>query len=228
MHAVNDGWADFDAGARPRFTDPRGPFVEFPGKHFFFNNDTIADAVANQIEEFVTGARRVPSNDRALATVLFTDIVGSTERLVWLVIAPGATWLPLITTSSGLSSMFTADVRSTLPVTASSRPSTGLGALSPARRSVIDRLWPVGLDIRAGVHTGECELVNDKVGGIAVHVGARIAALAGPREVLVSSTVKDLTAGSGITLTITASAHLGVSLNNGTCTAWSAVGDRNQ
>jgi class 3 adenylate cyclase len=198
MHAVNDGWAHVDAGRDLASRIAGARFVEFPGKHFFFHNDTIVDAVASEIEEFVTGARRIPSNDRALATVLFTDIVGSTERLVSV---GDRAWRELVASHHDI-------IRAELDVYRGREVDNagdgffatfdGPGRAVACARSVIDRLSPVGLDIRAGVHTGECEVVNNKVGGIAVHVGARIAALAGPREVLVSSTVKDLTAGSGI------------------------------
>lgn len=228
MHAVNDGWAEFDAGRDLALRIPGARFLEFPGKHFFFNNDKTAEAVATQIEEFLTGARRVPSNDRALATVLFTDIVGSTERLVSV---GDRAWRDLVASHHDI-------IRAELDVYRGREVDTagdgffatfdGPGRAVACARSVIDRLWPVGLDIRAGVHTGECEIINDKVGGIAVHVGARIAALAGPREVLVSSTVKDLTAGSGITFE-----DYGECALKGIPEHWHlyrvvAVGDRNQ
>jgi class 3 adenylate cyclase len=75
----------------------------------------------------------------------------------------------------------------------------GPGRAVACARLILEELQPLGIDIRAGVHTGECEIIGEKVGGIAVHIGARVAALAGPSEILVSSTVKDLTAGSDLT-----------------------------
>ena len=146
----------------------------------------------------MTGAHHRPEPDRTLATVMFTDIVGSTERAAQL---GDRQWRELLNNYYGT-------VRKEL-VTFRGREvdSAGDGLFAtfdgPARAircacSVREKLRPFGLQVRTGLHTGECELIGDKVGGIAVHIGARVSSAANPDEVLVSSTVKDLVAGSGI------------------------------
>ena len=136
--------------------------------------------------------------DRVLATVLCTDIVGSTQRAGEL---GDRRWRELLEAHEAV-------VRAELARYGGREVDTaGDGFLAtfdgPARAiraagAIRDSVRSLGLELRAGLHTGECELANGKVRGIAVHTGARVAALAGPREVLVSSTVRDLVAGSGI------------------------------
>jgi class 3 adenylate cyclase len=148
-----------------------------------------------------TGTHHRPEPDRVLATVMFTDIVGSTERAAAL---GDLRWREL------LNSYYT-KVRKELSAFRGREVNTaGDGLLAvfdgPARaircaHSVRERVRPLGLQIRAALHTGEIELIGDDVGGIAVHIGARVAAMAGPDEVLSSSTVRDLVAGSGIAFT---------------------------
>src|SRR2546426_11263255 len=145
-----------------------------------------------------TGGRRGPEPDRRLAPVLFTDIVGSTEGAAEL---GDRRWRELLEAQH-------AAVRHELERWRGRELDTaGDGFLAsfdgPARGircalAACQAVRPLGLEIRAGLHTGECELVGQKLEGIAVHTGARVAALAGPGEVLVSSTVKDLVAGAGI------------------------------
>jgi class 3 adenylate cyclase len=157
-----------------------------------------ADALLDEVEHFVTGVRRAPAADRVLATVLFTDIVDSTRRAVE---AGDRAWSDLLQRHHAV-------VRSELERFRGREVDTaGDGFLAtfdgPARAvrcavSAADAVRPLGLEIRAGVHTGEVEVVGDDVRGIAVHTGARIASLAGPGEVLVSRTLVDLTAGSGL------------------------------
>jgi len=135
---------------------------------------------------------------RVLATVLFTDLVGSTERAVAL---GDRAWRDLVEPHH-------ATIRRLLVRYRGSEVDTaGDGFFAtfdgPARgvrcaQAIVDAVNSLGLQVRAGVHTGEVETINDKVGGVAVNIGARIAGVAGPGEVLVSSTVKDLTAGSGV------------------------------
>jgi len=135
---------------------------------------------------------------RVLATVLFTDLVGSTERAVAL---GDRAWRDLVEPHH-------ATIRRLLVRYRGSEVDTaGDGFFAtfdgPARgvrcaQAIVDAVNLLGLEVRAGVHTGEVETINDKVGGVAVNIGARIAGVAGPGEVLVSSTVKDLTAGSGV------------------------------
>ena len=175
---------------------PGAKFVELPGRDLAWGED--ADAIVDEIEEFLTGVRHGPEPDRVLATVLFTDIVGSTEKAATL---GDRRWRDLLEGHHTLVRRELARFRGREIDT------SGDGFLAtfdgPARavrcaRAVSDGVRALGLDVRAGVHTGEIELVNDKVSGLAVHIGARVAATAGPGEVLVSSTVKDLVAGSGL------------------------------
>jgi class 3 adenylate cyclase len=150
------------------------------------------------VEEFLTGARPTSVSDRLLATVLFTDIVGSTEHVARL---GDREWRGQLDRHDAL-------VRENLRLFRGREISTaGDGFFAtfdgPARaiqcaQAIIDEARALGIDVRAGVHTGECEVRGDDLGGIAVHIGARVAALAAAGEVLATSTVKDLVAGSGI------------------------------
>jgi len=176
---------------------PGARLVELDGiDHLPFLGDS--DAIVEETEEFLTGARHVAEPERALATVMFTDIVGSTERAAEL---GDARWRDLLRRHDELTAQRIERARGR------KIKSTGDGVLAtfdgPARAircagALIGDLERDGIEIRAGIHTGECELLGGDVAGVAVHIGARIAALAGSREVLVSSTVKDLVAGSQI------------------------------
>jgi class 3 adenylate cyclase/pimeloyl-ACP methyl ester carboxylesterase len=179
---------------------PNARYVQVPGEGpFWFGQE---DAIADEIQHFLTGVRRAVVSDRVLATVLFTDIVGSTERAAEL--GDGA-WRSLLERHDGLVREEVERHRGRFV------KSLGDGALAvfdgPSRAissatAIRDRIRDLELDIRAGLHTGECELLSgDDVGGLAVHIGARVSSLAGPGEVLVSSTVRDLIVGSGQTLT---------------------------
>jgi pimeloyl-ACP methyl ester carboxylesterase len=157
-----------------------------------------ADAILEEVQEFLTGVRTLPDHDRVLATVLFTDIVGSTDRASGL---GDRKWKELLERHHELTRQALGAFRGVEVGT------TGDGFLAtfdgPARaircaEAIVDAVRGIGLEVRAGIHTGEIELMGDEVGGIAVHIGARVAAMAGPSEVLVSGTVKDLVAGSGI------------------------------
>jgi pimeloyl-ACP methyl ester carboxylesterase len=157
------------------------------------------DQILDEIEEFLTGARRGPNPDRVLSTVLFTDIVGSTEKAAEV---GDRRWRELLASHNERARAQLSRLRGSLVDTA------GDGLLAtfdgPARavycaNAIMDAVAPLGLELRAGVHTGEVERVGQSVAGIGVHIGARVAALAAPGEVLVSSTVKDLVAGSGLT-----------------------------
>jgi class 3 adenylate cyclase len=171
-------------------------YVEFAGTdHFAWVN---GDAVADEVEEFLTGTRPAPDMDRVLATVLFTDIVGSTELASRL---GDRAWRDLLERHHALVRTELARFRGREVDTA------GDGFLAtfdgPARAvrcacSLRDRVRQLGIELRAGLHTGEIELMGDNIGGVAVHIGARVSALAQANEVLVSSTVKDLVVGSGL------------------------------
>ncbi len=198
LNRIGDPVAPIEAVREMAARIPGARLIEFPGDTHRISGTTEAEAILSAIEEFVTGERPAPTIDRVLTTVLFIDIVGSTERAA----AVGdRAWRDLLaayhrraraelvrfggleidTAGDGTFATFDGPARAV-------RCAQAVGA---AVRSL-------GLRIRAGVHTGEVELAGDDVRGIAVHIGARIAALAGPSEVLVSSTVKDLTAGSGL------------------------------
>jgi pimeloyl-ACP methyl ester carboxylesterase len=174
--------------------------VELPGHdHLMWTGN--ADAIADEVEDFLTGTRRGPEPDRVLATVLFTDIAGSTARAAEI---GDRAWKQLIDRHDEA-------IRRQLDRWRGREVDTaGDGFLAtfdgPARAvrcamSVIDAVRELGLDVRAGVHTGEVEVADSNVRGIAVHIGSRVAALAAPGEVLVSRTVVDLVAGSGIAFT---------------------------
>jgi class 3 adenylate cyclase len=198
LHRTNDPFVHVDAGRYLGDHIPGARYVELPGTDYlFFAGDT--DALLDEIEEFLTGARRASQPDRVLATVLFTDIVGSTPKLVEL---GDRGWRELLDRHD-------IAVRRQLDrFSGREVGSTGDGFFAtfdgPGRAvqcacAIRDAVAALGLAIRAGVHTGEVEVRGTDVAGMAVHIGARIGALAGAGEVLVSRTVKDLVVGSGIT-----------------------------
>ena len=171
--------------------------VELPGDaHLFLAGDQ--EAMLGEIEEFLTGERGGATPKRALASILFTDIVGSTERAASV---GDSRWRQLLIEHDRLARRAVERERGRLV------KSTGDGLLAefdgPARaitaaRRLRDGLGEIGLQIRAGVHTGECERIDGDLGGIAVHIAARVESAAEPGEVLVSQTVRDLVVGSGI------------------------------
>ncbi|HYQ35713.1 MAG TPA: adenylate/guanylate cyclase domain-containing protein [Mycobacterium sp.] len=176
---------------------PKARLVEFDGDdHVWFAGDT--DRVLDEIESFVTGARAASPTNRVLSTVLFTDIVGSTERAEAL---GDEAWTAALDAHNGVVERHVASARGDVI------KFTGDGALAtfdgPARAitcacAIRDAVQDLGLDIRAGLHTGEVEMIGRDVHGIAVHIAARIMALAGPGEVLVSGAIPPLVLGSRI------------------------------
>jgi class 3 adenylate cyclase len=175
-------------------------YVELPGEdHLWFHGDT--DAILGEVEEFLTGTRAAEIVDRILATVMFTDIVDSTRKAAEL---GDRRWRDLLARHDTL-------MRRELERHRGREVETlGDGFLAtfdgPARAircacSARDAMRALGVEVRAGLHTGECELIGDDLGGIAVNIGARVGSVAGPGEVLVSRTVTDLVAGSGIEFT---------------------------
>jgi class 3 adenylate cyclase len=174
--------------------------VELAGEdHPFFLGD--AYSLLDVIEEFITGTVPGPRRDRVLATAMFVDIVGSTDRAVELGDRP---WGDLLESHHAL-------VRRQLDRFGGEEIDTagdGLFAAfdGPARAvkcacAIRDATRALGIEVRSGLHTGECEVIDGKLGGLAVHIAARVAACAEPSEVLVSRTINDLIAGSGVRLT---------------------------
>jgi class 3 adenylate cyclase/pimeloyl-ACP methyl ester carboxylesterase len=179
---------------------PSAKLVTLPGDDNEWFSGEI-EALFDEIEQFMTGIRRARRTDRVLATILFTDIVGSTERAATL---GDAAWKVLREAHDELLRAHIESFGGRLIET------TGDGALAtfngPARAiycacGVKDAAASLGLRIRAGLHTGEIELMNDGVSGLAVHIGARVAALADADEVLVSAAVPPLVVGSSIRFT---------------------------
>ena len=179
---------------------PGAKYVELPGvDHIPWVGDT--EPILEEIEEFLTGTRRVAEPDRMLATVMFTDIVDSTSRATAM---GDRDWRELIERHDEL-------VRRQIDMHRGRAVKTmGDGFLAtfdgPARAircatCARDAVRQLGIEIRAGLHTGECEVMGDDIAGIAVNIGARVGSAAAPGEVLVSRTVTDLVAGSGIEFT---------------------------
>jgi class 3 adenylate cyclase len=197
IHRSGDRDANVEEGRWIASQIPGARFVELPGDdHIPWVGDS--DAILDLVEEFLTGARGPESSDRVLATVLFTDIVGSTARASAL---GDAAWHDVLEQHDRLCRSYVVQYRGRVV------KSTGDGILAtfdgPARavrcaQQLRDALAREGLAIRSGVHTGEIEQRGDDVAGLAVHVASRIEALAGSGEVLVSRTVTDLVAGSGL------------------------------
>jgi class 3 adenylate cyclase len=196
LHRQGDRMVDVANGRYLGERIPGARYVELPGDdHLWWIGDQ--DALLDEVESFLTGAPARHEPDRVLATVLFTDVVDSTQRASEL---GDRRWRDLLAAHDRL-------VREQLVRFRGQEVKTlGDGFLAtfdgPGRAircacAVRDGVRELGLDVRAGLHTGECEIVGDDVGGLAVHIGARVGALAGPGEVLVSRTVKDLVAGSG-------------------------------
>lgn len=191
-----------DRDSRPeegRYISERIPgahFVELEGEDHapWFQTDQILD----EVEEFLTGVRPHPSLDRVLATVLFTDIVGSTERAAAL---GDRGWADVLGRHDAVVRRQLERFRGREVDTAGDGflatfdgPARGIACAAAIR----DGVRALGLDIRAGLHTGECHLNGNEVRGIAVHTAARVQAAAEPGQVLVTGTVRDLVAGSGL------------------------------
>jgi class 3 adenylate cyclase len=179
---------------------PNATLVEFPGEDIY---PWVGDweAITDEIQEFVTGGRERPEPKRSIATVLFTDIVGSTVQAVEL---GDAAWRELLARHHEvLRSALRRHHGTEVDTTGDGLFATFDSAAEAVRCAVsmTSAIQELGIEIRAGVHTGEVEQDGANLRGIAVHIGARVMSLAGPNEVLVSSTVKDLAAGSGLAFT---------------------------
>jgi class 3 adenylate cyclase len=197
LHRVGDRDANIEEGRFIAARIPGARLVELAGEdHLPWVGDT--ERIVAELQEFLTGTRPAEESDRVLATVLFTDICDSTRHAVDL---GDRRWRELLAQHHGL-------VREQLGRFRGSEVDTaGDGFLAlfdgPARAvrcagAIRDGVRPLGLEVRAGVHTGEVEIAGEKPGGIAVHIAARVVALAQPGEIVVSGTVKDLAAGAAI------------------------------
>ncbi|HKF18110.1 MAG TPA: adenylate/guanylate cyclase domain-containing protein [Candidatus Dormibacteraeota bacterium] len=197
LHRANDRISSVGQGRYAAEHIPGARFVELPGAdHIPFLGDQ--DALLDEVQEFLTGARPAHETDRVLATVLFTDIVGSTELAARLL---DRRWTDLLVD-------YRTGVRRQLDGFQGREVDTaGDGFMAtfdgPARAircalALAEGVRELGINVRIGVHTGECQVVGARLAGIAVHIAARVCNLAEPGEVLTSGTVRDLVAGSGI------------------------------
>jgi len=197
VHHTDDRDASVEEGRWIASQIPGARFLELPGPdHLPWVGDQ--DRLLDEVEEFLTGRRAAPEPGRVLATVLFTDIVRSTERAVAL---GDHGWKELLERHH-------AAVRRQLQAFQGREIETagdgflatfdGPGRAIRAAASIVEAVRSLGIEIRCGLHTGECELIGDGIGGIAVHVAARVAARAEAGEILVTGTVRDLVAGAGI------------------------------
>lgn len=177
---------------------PGARYVELPGANFGPFNAKEREQILDEIEEFLTGVRPVPQVDRVLATVLFTDVVDSTKHAVE---RGDQAWRELLERHRDLVRRQLERHRGREILT---KGDSFLATFDgPARAiycasAIVQGSRALGIEIRAGLHTGEIEVMGSDIGGITVHIGARVSELAGSGEILVSSTVKDLVAGSGI------------------------------
>jgi pimeloyl-ACP methyl ester carboxylesterase len=197
LHRTGDLIAPVQGGRLMAEKIPNSRYVEFEGDdHVPFTGDF--SPVLDEMEEFLTGTRRPQQLDRVLATVMFTDIVDSTRNAAQ---AGDRRWRDVIVRHDELTRRQLDRFRGREVKT------LGDGFLAtfdgPARAiecacAIRDGVNPIGLEVRAGLHTGECELAGDDVRGMAVNIGARIGSLAEPSEVLVSGTVKDLVVGADL------------------------------
>ena len=197
INRTGDPCANVEAARDMASRIPGAKFKEYPGDSHSMMLDDM-ETVLSDIQEFITGERPIDSSDRVLATVLFLDIASSTERAAELGDTP---WRNLLNS-------YYAIVRKELARFRGKETNTTGDAFlatfdGPARAvrcalAIALAVRQLGIEVRAGVHTGECELMGDNVGGIAVHTDARIMAKSEPGRVLVSGTVKDLVSGSRI------------------------------
>ena len=201
LHRIDDESFSIDEARYMARRIPGAELVELPGRdHATWANP---DEIVREVERFINGVRdrgewEPIDTDRVLATVLFTDIVGSTAKAAEL---GDARWRRVINEHHGIVRRLLVRFRGTELDTAGDGFFASFDGPARAIRcacAITESVRPLGLEVRAGLHCGECERVDGKVGGIAVHIGARVAAQAEPGEVLVSNTVRDLVAGSGL------------------------------
>ena len=201
VHRTGDRAVDVRSGRLMAERISGARFLELPGDDHYFVIDP--EPFVSEVEQFLTGLWQEggwdePEQERVLATVLFTDIVGATQQAAEL---GDARWRRLLSDHHALVRRHLSRFRGRELDTAGDGFFASFDGPARAIRcacAITESVQELGLEVRAGLHTGECELIEGKVGGIAVHIGARVAAEARPGEVVVSSTVKDLVAGSNI------------------------------
>ena len=197
LHSANDRALRVEGSRYMAERIPGARYIELQGiDHLPYLSDS--EAITGAIEEFLTGMRHHEVDDRVLASVLFTDIVGATETAARL---GDKGWRDLLSRHHDAVRHELQRFRGREIDTAGDGFFAAFDGPARAVRcacAIGDAVRPLGLALRAGVHTGECEVIGDKFGGIAVHIGARIAACASAGEVLVSRMVKDLVSGSGL------------------------------
>ena len=197
MHRTGDLDVNVEEGRWLAERIPNARFVELPGEdHLPWVGDQAA--ILDEVQEFLTGVRPEPVATRVLATILFTDIVESTRRAHEL---GDKAWKAVLERHDQLCDKNVEQFRGRLiKRTGDGVHATfdGPGRAISCARGIVDGARELGVEIRAGLHTGECEIRGEETEGVAVHLAARIAALANPGEVLVSRTVRDLVAGSGL------------------------------
>jgi class 3 adenylate cyclase len=197
LHHTDDPFIPPQLGKDIADRIPGAKYVELPGRNVFHFVEPWRQSF-QEIAQFLTGQQADVAEDRVLATVLFTDIVDSTRRAAEM---GDRDWHALLDAHDAV-------VRSQLARFRGCEVNTaGDGFLAmfdgPQRAircamAIRDAVQSLGIQVRAGLHTGECDVRGDDIGGIGVHIGARVSALAGPNEVLVSSTLRDLVIGSGL------------------------------
>lgn len=193
LHAEGDRVAPIEAGQRLADGIAGAQFVTLPGiDHAFW----IVEGLVEEIERFVTGAVHQVDPDRVLETVLFTDIVSSTKHAAAL---GDRAWRELLQSHDELVDRLVLEHGGRVvkhvgdgSLSAFDGPARAIGCAEKLR----DEVGELGIQVRSGIHTGECEAIGEDLGGLAVHIGARVSALAEPGQILVSSTVKELVLGS--------------------------------
>jgi class 3 adenylate cyclase len=198
LHHADDAFCPPEWGKDVADRIPGAKYVELPGRNVFHLVEPDWRSSFQEIAEFLTGQQAEVPDDRVLATVLFTDIVDSTRRAAEM---GDRDWHALLDAHDAV-------VRSQLARFRGREVNTsGDGFLAmfdgPQRAircamAIRNAVQALGIQVRAGLHTGECEVRSDDIGGIAVHIGARVSSLAGANDVLVSSTLRDLVIGSGL------------------------------
>lgn len=197
LHVDGDRATPVEAGKLLADGIPGARFASYPGiDHAVWIGDF--DAIVDEIERFVTGAVHHANPDRVLATVLFTDIVGSTTRAAEL---GDRAWREVLERHDALVGRVVPEHGGRVvkhigdgALSAFDGPATAIRCAEALRDGVAE----LGIELRGGIHTGECEAIGEDLGGLAIHIGARVGALARPGEIVVSSTVKELVVGSGM------------------------------